>query len=80
MDRGLRFFLFILLIIGLQIFISQPVMASDSNAPEAAEATHEGGDHAKEWHINDMIFGHINDANEYHLFEEVVFPLPCFLP
>lgn len=80
MNRGLRLFYCIILIAGSQLFNAFPAGASEEhNHSVASDSAQSTEDHNKEWHINDMIFNHINDANEYHFFEDVVVPLPCLL-
>lgn len=43
-------------------------------AEHGEEAGHDG-----EFDIQNMIFNHINNSNEFHLFNHVAIPLPCIL-
>ena len=60
-----------LILLVVALFSALPVMLASTPEGEAA-AGHEEG----KWEIKDMIFIHINNANEFHLFGDVTIPLP----
>ncbi|MCO6461262.1 MAG: F0F1 ATP synthase subunit A [Saprospiraceae bacterium] len=46
---------------------------------EAVSEESEGHEKGKEFNMENMIFNHINNSNEFHLFGHVSIPLPCIL-
>ena len=46
---------------------------------EVVAISHEAHEAEEEFKMQDMIFNHINNSNEFHLFGHIAIPLPCIL-
>ncbi|HQW12497.1 MAG TPA: F0F1 ATP synthase subunit A [Saprospiraceae bacterium] len=71
----LKFLLFTCLFTGFGLIIPAASLLAQEPHPDAASTTMV----AEEWKIENMIFEHINNSNEFHIVGHIAIPLPCIL-